>query len=388
MARIPTASGRVRVPMLDEAGKPRFTDKEKDKEKARALAKRVASKSTETIHIPINNTKATTVETFGEQWTSGALFREYGEVKRLRIKASAKDDANRLARYIYPYIGKMPVADVEEVDIERTFARAFEAAHKRNGEPLRAATRRHVYMVAHRLFELSVRPGRLRETNPVSDHLLPAKDRDKNFGFLYPHELVRLLQCTEINLARRVYYAEATYTGLRKGSLQSMSWSDYDFDNATITCVVTKNMGPQIFAQKDPQLPGLASLMTLMRRYHKHLGKPHGTNRIVDNKIMEILENHEAATLRADLLCAGIKREELHNALNKANIEPLRFHDLRATFVTWARRARKGEGWISDRTGHITRDIMRRYDRGARRLEDLNYEPFPDISKAIPELAA
>lgn len=26
------------------------------------------------------------------------------------------------------------------------------------------------------------------------------------------------------------------------------------------------------------------------------------------------------------------------------------------------------------------------YARGARRLEDLKYEPFPDISKAIPEL--
>jgi hypothetical protein len=30
---------------------------------------------------------------------------------------------------------------------------------------------------------------------------------------------------------------------------------------------------------------------------------------------------------------------------------------------------------------------MRRYDRGARMLADLQYEPFPDISRALPELA-
>ena len=46
----------------------------------------------------------------------------------------------------------------------------------------------------------------------------------------------------------------------------------------------------------------------------------------------------------------------------------------------------KGHGWIADRTGHLTEEIMRRYDRGARMLADLKYLPFPDISKALPEL--
>ena len=60
--------------------------------------------------------------------------------------------------------------------------------------------------------------------------------------------------------------------------------------------------------------------------------------------------------------------------------------DLRATFVTWARRAGKDSGWIQDRTGHLTDEIMRRYDRGARSLADLQMQPFPDIADAIPEL--
>jgi integrase len=70
-----------------------------------------------------------------------------------------------------------------------------------------------------------------------------------------------------------------------------------------------------------------------------------------------------------------------------ANVERLRFHDARATFVTWARRAGHGWGWIRDRTGHLTPAMMAQYDRGARTLADLKYEPFPDVSGVLPELS-
>ena len=44
-------------------------------------------------------------------------------------------------------------------------------------------------------------------------------------------------------------------------------------------------------------------------------------------------------------------------------------------------------GWISDRTRDLADEMMRRYDRGARMLTGLQYEPFPDLGKAIPELS-
>jgi hypothetical protein len=41
--------------------------------------------------------------------------------------------------------------------------------------------------------------------------------------------------------------------------------------------------------------------------------------------------------------------------------------------------------WISDRSGHLTPSMLKRYDRAARSLTDLQIVP-PDISDAIPEL--
>jgi hypothetical protein len=59
---------------------------------------------------------------------------------------------------------------------------------------------------------------------------------------------------------------------------------------------------------------------------------------------------------------------------------------LRATFVTWAMRQGRGDGWISDRTGHLTPEMRGRYARAARVLADHRYQPFPELTGTIPEL--
>jgi len=387
VAKITTLAGkRVRVPMLDDNGRPLFTDKEKDHthamDFAHALNDELRSEATARKNA---DRKAITVVQFGTQWTSGALFREHGDVNGLSIKKTAKDDRNRLRKYVYPYIGNVAIVDVDDQTIEKTFAKAHQAFFERHKRPMSQATKRHLYMVTHRLFELAIIPGRLITVNPVSKHVLPKPGKEKLYSFLYPDELVDLLGCTDIPIARRVYYAIASYTGLRKGSLRAFTWGLVDFKNLTITNLVNKPDLPVMFAQTDPLIPGLSSLIELLRRYRELRGWPDDDQVIVSIRELGCKKDAEAATLRMDLDCAGIKRKNLF--IKSTRVEPLRFHDLRATFITWARRLGKGDGWISDRTGHTTKKLMDRYDRGARSLLDLKYIPFPDITNAIPELA-
>jgi hypothetical protein len=98
-------------------------------------------------------------------------------------------------------------------------------------------------------------------------------------------------------------------------------------------------------------------------------------------------ENHdEAKVLRADLKASCVKREILFSKAN--NVQAIRFHDGRATFCTWARRAGHDDGWIRARTGHAPGgNMVDRYARMAQTLADLDYTPFPDVTEAIPELA-
>jgi integrase len=403
VAKISVRGSRIREEMLADDGRPLYTNKEADKDAAQAAAKKFSTAfRNPAAEMPERLRAEKKVRAFGEEWTSGKLHQKYGEVKRLKIKKSAEDDVRRLEQHVYPYLGDMAVSAVTEQDVERAFAAAWVAYKRRYKKNPKQGTKRQVYMVTHRLFDLAIRPGRLREDNPVSDDLLPSKGPSKLYSYLYPVELLALLMCIAIPIERRVYYALATYTGLRKGSIpignrsratadeesriEFFLWSSIDLTHSTILSLVNKNDHPVMFVQRDAESPGIGSLIELLRRWREYCGWPSDSKPVIST--LHCRRRFEAETLRKDLLCAGVTRGILFSNTDK--IQALRFHDLRATFVTWAKRAGKSDGWITDRTGHITKEIMDRYVRAARSLEDLqlNPGPFPDISLAIPELAA
>ncbi|HKP58655.1 MAG TPA: hypothetical protein VJV78_18165 [Polyangiales bacterium] len=294
----------------------------------------MAAELSQAMRAQATPSKAATVQDFGDQWTSGELYRRYGEIKKLKPKASAEDDASRLRAHVYPHIGTVPVGAVTEVMIEQCLGKAARIAAEKRGKPWSAATKTQVYQVMHRLFDLAIKPGRLRTDNPVSEDLRPSKDAPKLYSFLYPVELVQLIGCTEIPLARRVYYVAAVYTGLRLGSLNRCTWFGIDFANGTIMSLMNKNGVPQIFAQADPALPGLASAMVVLERWYAHEGQPAHDQPIVSD--LGCTETKEAATLRRDLKLAGITLSQLFT--RSEHIVPLRFHDLRA------RRSSRGRG--------------------------------------------
>ncbi|HEV7717194.1 MAG TPA: tyrosine-type recombinase/integrase [Steroidobacteraceae bacterium] len=316
-----------------------------------------------------------TVREFGKEWTSGKLFAKHGEVRGLGDKKSAGSDATRLKAHVYPFIGDTAVADVTEEDIEHCFAKAAQAAHAKRGKPWRSSTKFQVYQVTKRLFDLAIKPGRLRTDNPVSVDLKPRRDPAKMFAFLYPDELLSMLRCGAIPLGRRIHYVLGCYTGLRKSSLAPLVWTWVDFAHGTMSAIVTKSGVPLMFELQP-------DVLALLQAWYEHCGSNKLGPVICD---LDAPEGREAETLRADLRLAGVTRALLFS--DAPNVQCMRFHDTRATFVTWALRAGKGWGWITARTGHVTPAMMERYNRSAQVLSDLQYEPFPDLRDAIPELS-
>ena len=306
-----------------------------------------------------------TVEEFGELWTSGKLYERHGDVNKLRPKASAEDDKWRLAKYVYPKLGSKFVADVTEQDVEQVLTEASRIG-KSSASGRVWRSKFQVYQAMHRLFDLAIRPGRLRDNSPVTRYMRPSKPRLPLYGYLYPSELVALLHCRDVPVARRVLYVLAVYTGLRKGSLYALTWGGLDFEHGTMTSLKSKTGLPQMFEAN-------ACMMKLLAAWFDYQGRPKSSLPVVTD--IEYKEEREAEALRDDLAAAGITRAALFE--RAPNVEPLRFHDLRATFVTWAMREGRGEGWISDRTGHLTPEMRARYARAARTLMRPKVCPLP-----------
>jgi len=126
-------------------------------------------------------------------------------------------------------------------------------------------------------------------------------------------------------------------------------------------------------------------LMQVLAAWHALRGEPGRDQPVVLDVGFE--RGHgEAQVLRADLKAVGVTREVLFSEAQ--TVEPLRFHDTRATFVTWAKRAGKSDAWISERTGHLTKAMIERYTRPAQTLADLEYEPFPALDGLVRALEA
>ncbi len=319
-----------------------------------------------------------TVQSFGEDWTSGRLVERFGEVDGLRrVKASAYSDRKRLEREVYPRIGKRPIADVTTVEINEVLgALPAHLAHE---------TRTQYRKLLSMLFRLAERPAGLRPhgSNPVTHASRPTPtSSSKLFLWLRPDEVLALLACASIPIARRVAYALGAYTGLRKGSLLSLAWRDVDTAHAVVTARKTKTGHPVTFAVE-------ASLVRLLVAWRAHLGEPRGDVLVLPPDALYWQrrgKERAAVVLREDLGAAGVKRELLFTA--DPEVEPIRFHDLRATFATWAKRAGRDDGWITDRTGHTDAETLALYTRAARELADLQIDPFPSLAGAVPELAA
>jgi len=87
--------------------------------------------------------------------------------------------------------------------------------------------------------------------------------------------------------------------------------------------------------------------------------------------------------LREHLEAAGIDRPELFE--RSASRQPIRVHDLRATFVTLSLAAGKTETWVQDRTGHTTNAMLQRYRRAARTVREVALGPLLPLDEALPE---
>ena len=235
----------------------------------------------------------------------------------------------------------------------------------------------HSYL--SRIFSLAEIPLGLRKpgTNPVLAAYRPAKDTEKLYSYLYPSEVLALLGQPQIRLGRRVLYLVSNYFGWRKGTLKAFRWKGIHWDHGTVTVLHQKGRvrldagendehGMPIFFRVEP-----ACVLTVLRAWWEHCGRP-GGDELVFRELRGAAESwkedhDEAKVLRADLK-ASLPDDKLRPILfsEASNVQQIRFHDGRATFCTWARRAGRDGTWIEERTGASpTSEMLERYTRMA-----------------------
>ena len=311
-----------------------------------------------------------TFEAFAKDWTSGELHRKHPD--HVREKDSTRD-AQVLRDFINPAIGPKPMADVTLEDAERVMA----------GLPpeLAPRSRKLVAQCMRKVLSLAVYPGRYLTANPIPQEWMPKipKSANKAKSCLYPEEEAKLVSCPAVVLERRLAYGILAREGMRASELASLRWRDVDLQHGRVRLDENKTDDPRAWALSPDVVRALAW-------WQKRTGAGEG------DLVLGIELKEAAKWLRGkgddpgDLRRAGITRPELFE--RSAARQPLRAHDLRATFVTISLANGKTEQWVTDRTGHRSSQMLATYTRQARTWTELGLGELSPLDALLPEVAA
>ena len=162
-----------------------------------------------------------TVEAYLRSWLAGK--QSLRESTRLSYRI-------HLERYLVPYLGALPLAELRPGHIERMYS-AIAAAGRADGSPLAVATLRRIHATLTSALNTAVRRG-LLERNPAATVELPPV-RKPRVSAWSAEELGRFLDLVSGDRLHLLYLLLGL-VGLRRGEAVALRWCDLDLNRGLL----------------------------------------------------------------------------------------------------------------------------------------------------------
>lgn len=361
--RVTQANGKRRVVPFDPGTTP---------DDARALAPVLAERA----RFAVGEHEGETVAEYAKRWC------EWRETRGLGCVAG---DRTTLALHVLPYVGRLEIASVTRDDLKRLVAaldtkagagsyRTTEGKRQRFGFKSAVCA----WSVTRALFRDAQRAKRpdlcVRSDNPAHDVAGPDTGAKKAKAYLWPSEFAALVSSPVVPVRWRRLFALAVYTFMRAGEVAALDWSDVDLDHGTIhvhrstdrTRDRTKATKTDA-ARRIPIEPALIPLLTAMR------GEAKGRGPVFRMPST----GKQSFKLRGYLTRIGVTRSDLF--ASDATRRAVRFHDLRATGITWCAVRGDDPLKIMQRAGHADFTTTQLYLREAENLAHAFGTVFPPL---------
>jgi integrase len=277
---------------------------------------------------------------------AAAEFLRYIEYDRERKPSTVKGYRWIINAQILPALGAMQLEDLTTEHVERWLAAM-------GGK---ASSRRKALVVLHGIFARAKKVHKLT-VNPVSDIEKPPQSRSGDIEVFTPEEVWALVRAADGELDAAIFLT-AAFTGLRQGELVALRWRDVDFSGSALR-VRTSYAGGVLTTPKSgkvrsvPLAPEVARALARLGERELMVG---------DDDLVFLGE-------AGSYVDGSALRRRYKEALQRAALRPLRFHDLRHTFGTrMIAKAdiRRVQEWM----GHADIQTTMRYLHYAPRDED------------------
>ena len=268
-------------------------------------------------------------------------------------------------QYTIPRIGNIKLTKLTAHDLQKLYKELMENGRidrkSGHGSPeLSSTTVRSLHLMLHNAFERAVKE-RLIPRNPTEDCIAPRVQKIE-MQILPPEHIKDYLNAAERRNALPMFYLELV-SGLRKGELVALQWSDLDEANCTIS--VSKQAswdteGNLILSQPKTgnsirEVSTPQDAVELLKQEHtKHPDNPYMFPSPITGEMYypdSIVNLHK-------------------KILKDAGLPHIRFHDLRHTFATLALQNGVDVKTVSSMLGHYDAGFtLRTYTHATRQMQ-------------------
>ena len=270
--------------------------------------------------------------------TTEKTFRRFIEddflaLHNTELKPTSREFYKNISVRPLNYFGNMTLSKITSLDVEKFMAQ-LRTVQQKNGKPLSAKTLRHIYAFLTVSFGFAEKHD-LISRNPMSK-ITPPKLEKKKIDFLDEADAKKFLEILKTAPLRwQVLMETLICLGLRRGEAAALMWSDFNFDEGTLT--VQRNVtyvpgsGLQIGTPKTDSsirvLPVPAALICNIKKWQKEQAAPHGSTLIGAYTFADIKDPF--SPIRPDRITQWLRRFEKEHGLKE--VSP---HDLRHTAAT------------------------------------------------------
>lgn len=327
----PTATGSLRhrqdgtwearYSYTDELGQPQWgsvygkTQKE-CRQKLTAVLKKVDEGS---FHH--QDTKHYTVKEWIEEWL---------DTYCTTLKPRTIDDyRGRMARYVIPYIGKVQLAALTPMQVQKLCNKLYQGY--KNQDPLSPKTIQNIHGILHTALKQAVLCG-IISRNPADHSKLP-KQKKPAIKPLMDESITRFLEQIKGDVYENLFIVDM-FSGLRQSELLGLQWQDVNWEKGTLT--VCRQL------QKVPHSKEYIFLDETKNGKDRTIPVPETVLKVLKRQQAQQAEwklaagpawNNEHNLIFTDEQGGHLKHHTVYNHFKKAvraiGMDDCRFHDLR-----------------------------------------------------------
>ena len=315
-----------------------------------------------------------------DEYTVGEWLRLWYELyAKPNIRPTTADSYHRgIESHVIPRIGEIKLNQLTSRDIQRMYkdlqenGRLRKSKKQQNG--LSNATVRGIHMMLHNALDRAVKE-RLILRNPTEDCIIP-KIQKQEMKILHPEDMKAYLEAADKRGVLPMFYLELV-TGIRKGELTALLWSDLDEERRTISvskqAVGDRHRNVEISRPKTENSVRKISIpqsaVKLLRQEHeKHPDNPW---MFPSPRTGEMYHPDSIVKLHEKILC-------------DIGLEHIRFHDLRHTFATIALQNGVDAKTVSSMLGHYDAGFtLRTYTHATRQMQEQAAEKIGSFMEQV-----